>query len=242
MNLVGTTWLAVKLKNAKKFKASESNSILSYDSYLLCKDGDMNEKRWVLNYQDKEDGDDIVFGLLIKKEYTSANMSVVFQNTTKNLLGIREDDIALDGKDVNLEYDFGTYLTARLTAPDGYLFCGKAKIDGMTVPLDMDATRDVLMPPGEHRWTAELQTEDGAQTYPLGKEQSFSLKADGDQIVYAFNENDYSGIKFLVKDENGSPANDFRVIVKQDYYEIASTRTDVDGYGTVFLSDPVRYT
>ena len=112
----------------------------------------------------------------------------------------------------------------------------------MTVPLDMDATRDVLMPPGEHRWTAELQTEDGAQTYPLGKEQSFSLKADGDQIVYAFNENDYSGIKFLVKDENGSPANDFRVIVKQDYYEIASTRTDVDGYGTVFLSDPGSYT
>lgn len=242
VNLVGTTLLAVKLKNAKKFKASESNSILSYDSYLLCKDGDMNEKRWVLNYQDKEDGDDIVFGLLIEKEYTSANMSVVFQNTTKNLLGIREDDIALDGKDVNLEYDFGTYLTAKLTPPDGYSFGGKAKIDGIEMQLYMDENRDVLMPSGGHSWVAELQTADGAQTYPFGKEQTFDLKVDGERIVYAFNEDDYCGIKFLVKDENGSPANDFRVIVKQDYYEIASTRTDVDGYGTVFLSDPGNYT
>ena len=243
VSLVGTTLLTVRLKNAKQFRASEPNSILSYDSYLHCKDGDMNEYRWPLNSSDEEDGDDIMFGFLIEKKYINASMSVGFQNTTKNILGIQEDNIVLDGEDVNLEYDLGTYLTAKLTPPDGYSFSGKAKIDGMEVQhLYMDEYRDVLMPPGEHRWVAELQTADGAQAYPFGKEQTFDLTADGEQIVYAFNEDDYCGIKFLVKGENGSPANGFNVSVEQGYYETASARTDADGHCTIFLSEPGNYT
>lgn len=238
VNLVGTTLLTVRLKNTKEIGTSNAKRILSRSSRLHYNGGGWD----AFPRSGTEDGDDIVYGVLIEKEYTNASMSLLFSNTTKDILGVQEDNIVLDGKDVNFEYDFGTYLTAKLTAPDGYLFSGEAEIDGVEVSLDKDAVHDMLMPPGEHHWAVGLQTADGQQTLPFGKEQSFDLEEDESPVVYAFNENDYYGIKFFVKDENGCPANGFPVTLRQvDYdYEISS-QTDADGCCTVLLLEPGYY-
>lgn len=238
VNLVGTTLLTVRLKNTKEIGTSNAKRILSRSSRL-----DYNGGGWgawdPFPRSGTEDGDDIVYGVLIEKEYTNASMSLLISNTTKDILGVQEDNIVLDGKDVNFEYDFGTYLTAKLTAPDGYLFRGEAEIDGVEVSLDKEAVHDVLMPSGEHHWVVGLQTADGQQAFPFGKEQSFNLEDDEAPIVYAFNEDDYYGIKFFVKDENGRPANGFPVTLRQaDYDYEASSQTDADGCCTLFLLEP----
>ena len=239
----GATLLEVRLKNAAQFKDYAYGDILSYNSSCALKGGgDDDFMQPNPSLIEVVDGEDIVVGLLAEKEYTSADLSLYFENTVKEILGIHEEGIALEGKDVKLEYDFGTYLTAHFSASDGLLL-QDIKIDGMSLGVNgVNETFDVLMPPGEHRWTAELQTEDGTQSYPFGKEQAFALSEDGESIVYAFNEEDYSGIRFLVEDENGNPGEGFCVVVRRNSSIVSSANTAEDGLCTVFLSEPGDYT
>ena len=235
----GATLLEVRLKNAKQFKDSESyyDRILSFQSG--CDLGDDEDISYYgASLSEVEDGEDILVGRLADKEYTRANLQLYFEGTIKNILGIREQGIALNGGDVKLEYDFGTYLTAHLAAPEGFSL-GHYMIDG----IDVNAwSEEILMPAGEHRWQAELELADGQQSYPFGKEQTFTLSEDGERIVYAFNEEDYSGIRFFVEDENGNPGEGFCVVVRRNSSIVSSANTDEDGRCTVFLSEPGDYT
>ena len=235
----GATLLEVRLKNAKQFKDSESyyDRILSFQSG--CDLGDDEDISYYgASLSEVEDGEDILVGRLADKEYTRANLQLYFEGTIKNILGIREQGIALNGGDVKLEYDFGTYLTAHLAAPEGFSL-GHYMIDG----IDVNAwSEEILMPAGEHRWQAELELADGQQSYPFGKEQTFTLSEDGERIVYAFNEEDYSGIRFFVEDENGNPGEGFCVVVRRNSFFVSSANTDEDGRCTVFLSEPGDYT
>lgn len=242
VSLEGATLLQVRLKNAKQFKDYADGGILSSYESVVSSKTENSTRIWSLEQHETEDGDDILCGCLIEKEYVDAEMTIKFQNTTKSILGIHEESISLNGDDVNLEYDLGAYLTAKLTAPEGYQFNGDALIDGAEIALYNTET-EILMSPGEHHWTVELQTADGGQKYPYGKEKTFTLTKEGERIVYQFNEEDYSGIKFFVKDENGNPAEGFNVSVRPDGgFERIYARTDANGCCTVFLTEPGNYT
>ena len=231
----GATLLEVRLKNAAQFKDYAHGDILSYNS--VCELGNDEYMSYGASFNEVEDGEDILVGVLAGKEYTQANLQLSFENVVKNILGIREQGIALNGGDVKLEYDFGTYLTAHLAAPEGFSL-GHYMIDG----IDVNAwSEEILMSPGEHRWQAELESADG-QSYPFGKEQTFTLSEDGERIVYAFNEEDYSGIRFFVEDENGNPGEGFCVVVRRNSFIVSSANTGEDGRCTVFLSEPGDYT
>ena len=168
----GATLLEVRLKNAAQFKDYAHGDILSYNS--VCELGNDEYMSYGASFNEVEDGEDILVGVLAGKEYTQANLQLSFENVVKNILGIREQGIALNGGDVKLEYDFGTYLTAHLAAPEGFSL-GHYMIDG----IDVNAwSEEILMSPGEHRWQAELESADG-QSYPFGKEQTFTLSEDG---------------------------------------------------------------
>ena len=232
----GATLLEVRLKNAAQFKDYAYGDILSYNS--VCELGNDEYMSYGASFNEVEDGEDIIVGVLAGKEYTQANLQLSFENVVKNILGIREQGIALNGGDVKLEYDFGTYLTAHLAAPEGFSL-GHYMIDG----IDVNAwSEEILMPAGEHRWQAELELADGQQSYPFGKEQTFTLSEDGERIVYAFNEEDYGGIRFFVEDENGNPGEGFCVVVRRNSSIVSSANTDEDGLCTVFLSEPGDYT
>ncbi len=251
----------VRLKNAKQFKDNYDDFINWNTTLYLYTSDNTDGYRFNTSYfSELEEGEDIVFGTLVDKvnyndePYTHASFKLYFKSTANNLFPIGKSLFPLS-EGLSYEYDLGSFLTVNLMSPEGYQLYNNIKVDDCEVQVtstwdDNTGTRiyptkaTYLMLPGEHTWITSLITNDGTQSYPYGKTQQFTLSENNTNVVYTFNENDYCGVKFLVKDENGAPLANANITIVQEgenYYYGENYTTDANGRCTAYLTEPGSY-